>query len=152
MTLGLIVYLWSGHRLADVGHPPASDAPRPWGKLLLVLAGAAALFAFSRISDTNPKLEWLRYGYVVIPVVAILWFGFHGNPDFKRIAAVLVFSRTTGFRHESIPAALRAIQELGTAVGFGVHATEDPAAFSPANLSRYANPTAKKNCGMIESA
>jgi cytochrome c len=52
--------------------------------------------------------------------------------------AVLVFSRTTGFRHESIPAALRAIQELGTAAGFGVHPTEDPAAFSPANLSRYA--------------
>jgi len=92
MTLGLIVYLWSGHRLADVGHPPASDGPRPWGKLLLVLAGAATLFGFSRISDTNPKLEWLRYGYVVIPIVAILWFGFHANPDFKRIAAVLVFS------------------------------------------------------------
>jgi type 1 glutamine amidotransferase len=52
--------------------------------------------------------------------------------------SVLVFSRTTGFRHESIPAAVRAIHELGTAAGFGVDVTEDAAAFTPSNLRRYA--------------
>ncbi|KIF71280.1 Crp/Fnr family transcriptional regulator [Streptomyces sp. AcH 505] len=41
---------------------------------------------------------------------------------------VLVFTRTTAFRHDSIPAGVRAFQELGAAHGFAVEATEDPAA------------------------
>ncbi|KXK63736.1 Crp/Fnr family transcriptional regulator [Micromonospora rosaria] len=47
---------------------------------------------------------------------------------------VLVFSRTTGFRHESIPAGVRTIQELRP----GVEATEDPDAFTRSNLARFA--------------
>ncbi|MER5651142.1 ThuA domain-containing protein [Streptosporangium sp. NPDC002524] len=46
---------------------------------------------------------------------------------------VLVFSRTAGFRHDSIPAGIQAIRDLG----FTVAATEDPAAFTAANLARY---------------
>jgi type 1 glutamine amidotransferase len=51
---------------------------------------------------------------------------------------VLVFSRTAGFRHDSIPAGIAAIRELGTEHGFTVTATEDGAAFAAANLDRYA--------------
>jgi cytochrome c len=51
---------------------------------------------------------------------------------------VLAFTKTAGFRHESIPAALQALRELGARNGFTVDATEDPAAFTDANLSRYA--------------
>ncbi|MER6511783.1 ThuA domain-containing protein [Nonomuraea sp. NPDC001636] len=47
--------------------------------------------------------------------------------------AVLVFSRTAGFRHDSIAAGVQAIRDLG----FGVTATEDPAAFTTANLAAY---------------
>jgi cytochrome c len=54
------------------------------------------------------------------------------------VPALLVFSRTTGFRHASIPAAVRAIEELGTAEGLGVHVTEDAGVFTTANLARYA--------------
>jgi type 1 glutamine amidotransferase len=43
--------------------------------------------------------------------------------------AVLVFSRTTGYRHESIPDAVRAVRELGAEHGWEVRATEDPAEF-----------------------
>jgi type 1 glutamine amidotransferase len=50
---------------------------------------------------------------------------------------VLVFSRTTGFRHDSIPAGIEAVREIGAAAGFGVDATEDPAALSGAGLARY---------------
>src|SRR6185436_11536879 len=82
----------SGHRLADVGHAPPKERPRPWGRLGVVLLGAAALFGFAFISDTNPKFEWLRYGYVAFPLAAIIWFGVKSGPDAKRIAAVLVFS------------------------------------------------------------
>jgi type 1 glutamine amidotransferase len=53
-------------------------------------------------------------------------------------ARLLVYSRTRGFRHASIPAGIAALERLGTAAGFGVDATEDPAAFSPRSLPGYA--------------
>lgn len=46
---------------------------------------------------------------------------------------VLAFSRTTGYRHESIEAGLAALASL-----FEVDATEDPAVFTADNLARYA--------------
>jgi cytochrome c len=51
---------------------------------------------------------------------------------------VLAFTKTAGFRHGSIPAALRALRELGARNGFTVDATEDARAFTDANLARYA--------------
>jgi type 1 glutamine amidotransferase len=51
--------------------------------------------------------------------------------------AVLVFSRTTGFRHASIPAAVTALRELGAANGIAVDATEDAGAFTTSSLRRY---------------
>ena len=50
---------------------------------------------------------------------------------------VLVFSRTTGFRHDSIPAGVAAIEGLGAAHGFSVTATEDAGAFTVADLAGY---------------
>ena len=48
-----------------------------------------------------------------------------------------MFTKTAGFRHTSIPIALRTIHVLGVRNGFGVDATEDAKAFSGANLARY---------------
>ncbi|MDX3778227.1 ThuA domain-containing protein [Streptomyces europaeiscabiei] len=50
---------------------------------------------------------------------------------------VLVFSKTAGFRHDSIPAGIQAIRDLGAANSFTVTATEDGNHFTPGNLSRY---------------
>ena len=50
---------------------------------------------------------------------------------------VLVFSETAGFRHDSIPAGIAAIQELGAANDFAVDATEDSTQFNDANLAQY---------------
>jgi type 1 glutamine amidotransferase len=50
---------------------------------------------------------------------------------------VLVFSRTAGFRHDSIAAGTQAVRELGAANGFSVTATEDPAAFTAPGLAGY---------------
>ncbi|MEZ7125760.1 ThuA domain-containing protein [Nonomuraea sp. AD125B] len=50
---------------------------------------------------------------------------------------VLVFSKTAGFRHDSIPSGIQAIRELGTANDFAVDATEDSGAFTTANLAQY---------------
>ncbi|MET7422713.1 ThuA domain-containing protein [Dactylosporangium sp. NPDC005555] len=50
---------------------------------------------------------------------------------------VLVFSKTAGFRHDSIPAGIQAIRDLGAANNFTVTATEDAAAFTATNLAQY---------------
>jgi type 1 glutamine amidotransferase len=46
---------------------------------------------------------------------------------------LLVFSKTAGYRHQSIPAGAAMLAGL-----FDVDATEDPAALTPANLARFA--------------
>ncbi|MEC4018708.1 ThuA domain-containing protein [Streptomyces sp. H27-D2] len=50
---------------------------------------------------------------------------------------VLVFSRTAGFRHDSIPGGIAALKDLGAKHDFAVDATENPTAFTAANLARY---------------
>ena len=50
---------------------------------------------------------------------------------------VLVFSKTTGFRHNSIESGIAAINNLGTTNGFAVDATEDGSEFTSANLAQY---------------
>ena len=51
--------------------------------------------------------------------------------------AVLVFSRTTGYRHASIPAGVDALRRLGRAHQIMVEVTEDGSAFTRQNLARY---------------
>ena len=50
---------------------------------------------------------------------------------------VLVFTRHLGFAHASIPIGIEAVRALGTATGFSVDATEDPARFTDAGLAPY---------------
>lgn len=50
---------------------------------------------------------------------------------------VLVFSKTGGFRHGSIPAGIAAIEQLGADHGFTVDTTEDAGAFTDENLANY---------------
>ncbi|MGP3775251.1 ThuA domain-containing protein [Streptomyces sp. SDT5-1] len=50
---------------------------------------------------------------------------------------VLVFSKTAGFRHDSIPEGIAALKELGAANRLTVDTTEDATVFTPANLARY---------------
>ena len=55
----------------------------------------------------------------------------------KKQPAVLVFSKTNGYRHASIPAGIEAIKIMGAANEFTVDATEDSLAFTDENLSKY---------------
>ena len=50
---------------------------------------------------------------------------------------VLVFSKTMGFRHASIPVGKAAILKMGAENGFGVDTTENAALFTEANLKKY---------------
>jgi type 1 glutamine amidotransferase len=72
---------------------------------------------------------------VAIGVVAAVLFA---TPSAAQGFRVLVFSKTAGFRHASIPDGIAMIQTLGAANGFTVDATEDASEFSTANLARYA--------------
>jgi cytochrome c len=49
----------------------------------------------------------------------------------------LVFTKTAGYRHDSIPAALQAMQQLGLQHCFDVEETEDAGIFNPADLERF---------------
>ena len=51
---------------------------------------------------------------------------------------ILVFSKTAGFRHDSIPAGIEAIQKLGLAHGAEVVCTEDAGRFTDAGLAGFA--------------
>lgn len=50
---------------------------------------------------------------------------------------VLVFSKTAGFRHDSIPTAVAALQRLGAQEGLAVDHSEDASDFNDKNLQRY---------------
>ena len=50
---------------------------------------------------------------------------------------VLVFSRTKGYYHESIPTGIAAIQKLGSENGFQVDTTNDAGKFTDENLKKY---------------
>jgi len=47
---------------------------------------------------------------------------------------LLLYTRTLGFRHDSIPAAVAAMKDLGSREGLTVVATEDPSAFTDERL------------------
>jgi len=55
------------------------------------------------------------------------------SPPFR----VLLFSRTAGFRHDSIPAAVSALMDLQASGGYVAEVTEDPAQFTADNLARF---------------
>src|SRR5437870_6084547 len=76
-------------------------------KISLLLLAAAACFYFSCSNKRNSKPR------------------------------VLVFSKTTGFRHSSIPNGIAAIQKLGEQNGFDVDTTENADLFNDSTLKKY---------------
>ena len=58
-------------------------------------------------------------------------------PQQSKPVRMLVFTRTQGFRHDSIPDAVRALRELAATQGWQTDHGEDAAAFTSGNLSRY---------------
>src|SRR5690625_6655144 len=55
------------------------------------------------------------------------------DPEFS----VLVFSKTAGFRHGSIPAGIKMSEDLGEDNNFSVDVTEDGNDFTEENLANY---------------
>jgi type 1 glutamine amidotransferase len=85
----------------------------------------------ARLTTAVTGAALLLGGLAAQPAVSA---GEDGARDGKR---VLAFSKTAGFRHDSIPEGVATIRALGERGGFTVDATEDASAFTPANLRRY---------------
>ncbi|QRR00728.1 ThuA domain-containing protein [Dyadobacter sandarakinus] len=90
--------------------------------IVIMLTGAARLFMYK-----------IRNGFPV---------SYETDPprtDFpKGKPAVLVFSKTTGYRHSgSIDAAKKVFQQLGNQHGWFVYETEEGGVFNPAQLRRF---------------
>jgi type 1 glutamine amidotransferase len=54
------------------------------------------------------------------------------------VPRVMLYTRTTGYRHDSIAAGVQMMELLGERDGFVVDHGEEPGAFTAANLARYA--------------
>lgn len=59
------------------------------------------------------------------------------TPAMAKPDAILIFSHTTGYRHDSIPAGIAAVAAIAKARGLAVVASEDPAMFGPGRLARF---------------
>jgi acetyl esterase len=73
-----------------------------------------------------------------LPIIA-LFFLLGGASQREKPAPprVLVFSKTTAYRHDAIASGVTCVRELGAEGGFAVDSTEDSAAFTPDNLAHY---------------
>ncbi|MFC0111470.1 ThuA domain-containing protein [Kibdelosporangium aridum] len=79
----------------------------------------------------------LSVAAVVVTGLSVATAGATAAPENDPSFRALVFSKTAGFRHDTIPDGIAAIQKLGQEHNFTVDATEDAAAFTDVNLARY---------------
>jgi hypothetical protein len=73
----------------------------------------------------------------VILVLIALLFGLESAATALPRGTILIYSGTTGYRHESIPAGVQAITEIARKRGLKVQASEDPSVFSADSLKRF---------------
>ncbi|MCU0340274.1 MAG: ThuA domain-containing protein, partial [Spirosomaceae bacterium] len=74
---------------------------------------------------------------MLLAVVTIGAFAQKKKAATKEKDAILVFAKTKGFRHQSIPKGKQTLMMLGTQNNFRVDTTEDAAAFTLENLKKY---------------
>jgi len=81
------------------------------------------------------------FSAMLILVTGVLLSFSKSNESYENIGkkkpAVLIFSKTGGYRHEAIEKGVKTIEELGAANGFDVVHTEDSTFFKPGNLKKF---------------
>ena len=75
----------------------------------------------------------IRFVCLVCVALAVVSFAIG-----KKAARVLVFSRTKGFHHASIPVGIAAVQKIGSENNFIVDTTTDASYFTRKHLKKYA--------------
>jgi proton-dependent oligopeptide transporter, POT family len=88
MTLGLISFLRRGRQYGA----QAAPHPRAGGMAVAVLVGVgtAVILALTILSD-DPRFQWLRALFLLLPAAAVVWFARSSDIDARRFAAVFVF-------------------------------------------------------------
>ena len=94
------------------------------------------------------KIHVLMKKLSAIVVLSFILFAFFAARPADKKPSVLIFSKTNGYYHTSIPTGIAAIQKLGEENGFSVDTTRDSLSFNKKNLKKYAaviflNPTLK---------
>ncbi len=128
---------WTRAGLFKIGSRNPADNTR-WGMSRVLLDPSDSIaptqqktFSFTITAPSDPGLYNFQWQMLQ---EGLNWFGpssankvvsVDGN-----LSKVLVFSKTAGFRHDSIPAGIAALHQLGEEHGFVVTATEDAAVFS----------------------
>jgi type 1 glutamine amidotransferase len=105
------------------GRPIISETQRSYGTPMSARAMLVAVLVLAAVAATG----WAASSGGGAP-------GSQASPARFR---VLVFSKTTGFRHDSIPVGIATIRRLGREHRFAVDQTEDERAFTDRNLARY---------------
>jgi len=106
-----------------------------WG---LGVLGCMAL-SCSRTAG-QPGLERSQPGGDAVPPRAAQGLGAEpraSGPRPARLERVLLFTRTTGYRHDAIEPGVAALRRMGEQSGFAVDRTEEPADLSDERLARY---------------
>lgn len=85
-----------------------------------------------KVTITSIKNKNIFFAFLLL--MTFILFAFNN----KKRPRVLVFSKTTGFVHASIPVGNAAIVKLGMDNGFDVDTTKDAAVFTEDNLRKYA--------------
>jgi type 1 glutamine amidotransferase len=89
----------------------------------------------------EPLCRFERFGASLVAgfacVLLVFAFGTLRAQSAEPAFSVLVFSKTAGYRHDSIPAGIAAIRTLGEQNHFSVDATEDATLFADDSLARY---------------
>ncbi|MFJ6695086.1 ThuA domain-containing protein [Streptomyces sp. NPDC091272] len=103
---------WETFQDVDV---PLRNVPKQTTELFLVFKGGTGAGALYDLDD----------------------FELSNTPVDRTAKRVLVFSKTGGFRHDSIPEGVAALKELGRTSNITVDSTEEAAQFTTSNLARY---------------
>ncbi|MEO8367153.1 MAG: ThuA domain-containing protein [Pseudoxanthomonas sp.] len=78
-----------------------------------------------------------RPALTLLSILLLLALCMQASASMEPRARVLLFTKTTGWRHDSIPTAVAALQRLGAQDGMQVDHSENAGDFNAKNLARY---------------
>src|SRR5258706_11607915 len=96
------------------------------------------MMPFTSLHSISLRLKQTGQCLRQCPFAIALFFCVFGTAQVRaHDFSVLVFSKTAGFRHDSITNGIAAIRQLGSNYNFTVDASEDATVFTDTNLSNY---------------
>jgi uncharacterized protein len=103
----------------------------------LILGDAAIQKAGLLRSARNDSLRSMRR--MILLLIGLVWLSAAATatPAHPSRGTILIYSGTTGFRHDSIPAGVNALTAIARQRGLQVVASENPAVFSPDRLRKF---------------